>query len=351
MLKKLIATASAILLSFGLTACDPPMPPDVAAQILEQSYSCVEGNLTAKFPAEMADTAIELSDALASACVDPLAAMTFESVDTAEAELVISNYAPDAKICKPAFSIPFAVEAADVAFNLADSTTLNLTPKTLAKILTGKITNWNDQVIAEENDGTELPDLKISVVGKADTLALASFTNWMKLLKQDISSAKITGAKELALPELADGAVAIVPHSQVMANGLYAVSIIEGTNKESGEQNLAIADNAGIASAASQQVVKKEGLNLSVSLDAGLTPIAQAGMDEAAAPYQAIYPVMLHACGKGSQLQHAIALFLLRLDSQGVLAASNYNPLAESVRYESLDVARKGLPTPSPAAE
>ena len=351
MLKKITATVSAILLSFSLTACDPPMPPDVAAQILEQSYTCVEGNLTAEFPAEMAETAVELGDALASACVEPLAAMTFETADASGADLIISSYAPETKICTPAFSIPFAVEAADVVFNLSDSTNLNLTPKTLAGILTGKITNWNDPLIAQENEGTEFPDLKISVVGKADTLALDAFTNWMTLLKQDISGANIVGAAELALPELADGAVAIIPHSQVMAGGLYAVSVIEGTHQETGEQNLAIADNAGIASAASQQVVKKDGLKLSVSLDASLTPIAQAGMDEAAAPYQAIYPVMLYACGKDSQLQHAIALFLLRLDSQGVLAASNYNQLAESVRYESLDVARKGLPTPSPAAQ
>jgi hypothetical protein len=75
--------------------------------------------------------------------------------------------------------------------------------------------------------------------------------------------------------------------------------------------------------------------------------VPQAGMDEAAIPYQAIYAVNLYACNDDTLLQHAMALYLLRLDSQGVLAASNYNPLSDSVRYESLDVARKGLPTPT----
>ena len=41
--------------SLALTACDPPMPPEVAAQIAEQTYTCVEGESTVVVPGNMTD--------------------------------------------------------------------------------------------------------------------------------------------------------------------------------------------------------------------------------------------------------------------------------------------------------
>lgn len=350
--KKLIAATSAIVFSLSLTACDPPMPPDVVAQILEQSYTCEEGNVTASLPTDMADLGLQWADSLSGSCVDPLAVMTLELVDAkATPDLYVNAYAPDSNICKPTFTVPFAIEAADVVFQLADSSTLNLSPKTLAAVLNGEITNWNDPAIADDNVGTTFPDLAIKVNKKADQLALGAMTNWMTILKQDISKSGIEPVVAAELPTLSEGEIAIAPHSQVVAVGIYAASIVTGINNETGEQILAVADSIGIAAGASQLVAKKDATSVAVALDPTLEVIAQAGLDEAAPPYQAIYPVNLYACGEESLLKHAMALYLLRLDSQGALSASNFNPLAEAVRFESLDVARKGLPTPAPVAE
>lgn len=346
--KHLIAIALVTTSALALTACDPPMPPDVAAGILEQSYTCVDGSVTVSFPENMADPGFELADALSTACVEPLPTMTIEAVSLEDSpNFVVSSYAPTDAQCKPTFSMPLATEAADVMFQLTDSSSLYLTPKTLAEILNGEITNWNDAKISAENEGTEFPDLEISIHKQADELALAAMQDWLANLKQDISKADIIGVTQAELPTLEEGEIAIVPHSQLMAAGLYAASVITGTNKETGEQLLAVADTVGIAAGASQWVATTTNQNVTVKLDPKLPVIAQAGLDEAAPPYQAIYPVNIYACGEDTLLSHAIALFLLRLDSQGVLAASNYNPLPESIRLEGLDIARKGLPMPT----
>lgn len=346
--RNIIAISTAMILSFNLTACDPPMPPEVAAQILEQSYTCEEGVVSATFPTEMNDPALQWIDSLQYACVDPLPAMSLTQVETGSiSDLIISSYPVDASVCSASFSVPFAVEAAAVAFQLADSSSLQLTPKNLAAVLNGEIQNWNDPLIAQDNPGTEFPDLAIKVRTKADELSLSAITTWMTDLKQDISKSGIEGQKEFVLDGLEEGELVIAPNSQVLNLGLYSVALITATDKETGEQKLAAADNLGVASAASQLVPSKKGTRVQVQLDSSIKPKAQEGLNEAAQPYQAIYPVYLNSCAEETLLKHAVALFLLRLDSQGVLAASNFNPLPERVRFESLDIARTGLPEPA----
>lgn len=344
--RKQIAISIAVAAAFNLTACDPPMPPEVAAQILEQSYTCEQGTATAKFPSDMSDPAIGWVDALLSSCVDPLPVMGLKIAEDDNFDLLVNEY--PSELCKPTFTLPFAIEASDFVFQLADSSSLNLSAKSMAAILNGEISNWADPRIAKENDGTIFPALEISVRKKADELALNSLLAWLKNAGKSVDPARFRPTAELGYEPLAEGEVAIMPHSQVMANGLYAASLITGKDKETGEVSLAVADTVGISSGASQLTAIKNGDELTVRLDPTIPPRAQEGLDEAVPPYQAIYPLNLYACGDDSLVKRAISLFLLRLDSQGVLAASNYNQLPEQIRFEALDIARKGLPTPAP---
>jgi hypothetical protein len=113
---------------------------------------------------------------------------------------------------------------------------------------------------------------------------------------------------------------------------------------------LALADTNGIGSAATQWVATQSANKVTVKLDFNQKPLVQSGFDSAETPYQAIYPVNLTICGKNSLVNRANANFLLRLDSQGSLGASSYNPLSESVRDIALVVVRKGLPFPTATA-
>ena len=345
---KLIAGATLVALSFTLTACDPPMPPDVAAQVLEQNYTCVEGTSSISYPDGLLPVVPDLSDALTTACVDPLPVMSQTISKTqADANIVITNYALPTT-CQPLLSVPYAIEAADIAFQITDASNLTLSPATANAILSGQITNWNDPKISADNQGMEFPDLAIKVRATADPMALDAIAGWFKNLKQDLGSIKVVaGDKNQKFKPMAEGEIAILPHSEVVAQSLYSAGILIGTNKQTGEELVAIPDAQGIASAGTQLKPIKKANNLNVKLDPRIQPVAQAGLDEVSTPYQAIYPLQLTICGDESMVNRANALFLLRLDSQGVLGSSNYNQIPEQIRYAALAIVRKGLPTPS----
>lgn len=57
-----------------------------------------------------------------------------------------------------------------MAYNLpsVDADHLNMSAETIAKIFNGDITKWNDDAIAAENDGIDLPDLDIIPVNRSD---------------------------------------------------------------------------------------------------------------------------------------------------------------------------------------
>src|SRR5699024_6761467 len=73
-------------------------------------------------------------------------------------------------ICGPegVFHVPSYISPVAVAFNLEGVDTVNMDAETIAKVFAGEITEWNDEEIAEQNEGTELPDTPITVVHRAD---------------------------------------------------------------------------------------------------------------------------------------------------------------------------------------
>lgn len=75
------------------------------------------------------------------------------------------------EVCGPdgAFHIPAYISPIAVAFNVEGvDETLNLDADTLAGIFAGEISTWNDEAIAEHNEGLNLPETPITVVHRAD---------------------------------------------------------------------------------------------------------------------------------------------------------------------------------------
>ncbi|NYI44117.1 phosphate transport system substrate-binding protein [Nocardioides aromaticivorans] len=76
--------------------------------------------------------------------------------------------------------VPAYISSIAIAFNLPDITELNLDASTIAKIFAGKITKWNDDAIASQNEGVDLPDTKISPVHRADDSGTTkNFTDYL----------------------------------------------------------------------------------------------------------------------------------------------------------------------------
>ncbi|NBR65556.1 MAG: hypothetical protein EBT65_06430 [Actinobacteria bacterium] len=342
--------------ALALTACDPPMPPEVAAAIAEQTYTCVEGNATVSSPSLMTDIVVGWADSLSYSCVDDpatsdvveQATMTFSVADaaTSSADAEISEYPA---LCSPVQTVPLAVEAGVLVYMESDLSSFSVSPKNLAGILNGTITNWSQ--LASDNPGTEMPSLPLKVAPTADTMALKSITDYLTAQGQNLSSSVVTGADNPSVDlysALEEGEVAIVPNSYAVYLGLYPASIYLGMDKETESPILATPDLAGIYAGSTQWKIEKDTNSISLSLDPSKTPEPAPGFDSAPPPYQAIYPVNYYTCNSSGLVLNAIGRFILRLDSQGSIGASNYAQLPEYIRIESLLMISKGLPTPTP---
>ena len=353
-----LAASIAILgsASLALTACDPPMPPEVAAAVAELTYTCVDGNVTLSSPTLMSDVVASWSDSLSYACVDdtttsvvePTMTLTVADGTQASVDAEISDY-PAA--CAPVQTVPLAVEAGVLVYMESDLSSFNISPKNLAGIMNGTITNWKQ--LAGDNPGTDIPDLPLTVVPTADTLAYKSMTDYLSAQGQTVSGSVFTPTDKPSADlysALAEGQVAIVPNSYAVSMGLYAAGIYLGMDKASESPIVAVPDLAGIYAASTQWTVQKDSNSISLKLDSSIQAQPAPGFDSAPPPYQAIYPVNYYTCNSSSLLPNAIGRFILRLDSQGALGASNYAQLPEFIRIESLTKISKGLPTPNPTA-
>ncbi len=356
-ISRLIASVAILgTASIALTACDPPMPPEVAAAIAEQTYTCVEGNATVSSPALMSDIVAGWADSLTYSCVDDPTTtdvveqptMTFSVADptlnTADAQ--ISEYSAS---CSPKQTVPLAVEAGVLVYMASELSSFSVSPKNLAGILNGKITNWNQ--LGADNPGTEVPNLPLQVIPTADNMALKSITDYLSAQGQKVTSSVVTGVEKPSVDlysALEEGQVAIVPNSYAVYLGLYPASIYLGMDKEAETAILANPDLAGIYAASTQWKIMKDANSVSLTLDPSIKPEPAPGFDIAPPPYQAIYPVNYYTCNSDSLLTNAIGRFILRLDSQGSIGASNYAQLPEYIRIESLLMISKGLPTPTP---
>jgi phosphate transport system substrate-binding protein len=79
-----------------------------------------------------------------------------------------------------ALDIPVYLDGVAIQYNNKDASTLNLSASTLAKIFSGKITNWSDPAIAADNGGKALPAKKITVVTRSDSSGtMQNLTNFL----------------------------------------------------------------------------------------------------------------------------------------------------------------------------
>ncbi len=83
--------------------------------------------------------------------------------------------------------IPAYISPIAVVFNLDGIDALNMDGATIAGIFAGTITTWNDEAIAAQNEGVELPDLPITAVHRADDSGTtANFTDYLAAVAPEV---------------------------------------------------------------------------------------------------------------------------------------------------------------------
>jgi ABC-type phosphate transport system substrate-binding protein len=332
----------------ALTACTPPMPPEVKAALLEQSYTCVNGSSNVASDAIFADATTALHDSISTNCTN----MSFTPVAAGQpADLVISASKPAASDCKVTTTAPYLLDAGVIVASLANASGVVLSPATAAKIFDGTITSWSDPAITADNAGVAIADEPIKVLPTTDAKALAAFGAWYKQLTGKPFTAKLlTDVKAhesvADLGTLDEGSVSLEPYSVFTAYSVnamtipYAASIVSDKALPAG----VAPDSTGIQSAGTQLVASNNAAGVSVRLDYNAKPLPAAGSDTPAPAYDAIYPVNIMLCGSPTLTTRAVARYLLRADSLG-----NYTTavgLPDTLRAVSLDAVSKGLPDP-----
>ena len=340
--KPIISLLTVSALTFAITACTPPMPPDVLAAVAEQEVICAEGQINIALDEFNTPIIQSINDLYLSSCPD--LSINFVK-DAASADIVISGIA----ICpNPSAQVPVMVESTGVAFNLAGVSSLVLDAQTIDKIYKGEITDWADPAIVALNPEFELTSTPITTLGLTKkTASDQAFVEWMgRLGASGFQNVATTGFEtSLELVEalaLTDGAISIMPGSIMSENALTGISI----KTDEGDVTY---DLTSITAASTQSISERNGEIITVSLDPNKEVLAEAGSDVVTLPWQAISWVNLAICKADTTdfKNSATARFFLRQDAQGQLSVFGYGALDESLRLSSAGIVGKNLPLPT----
>lgn len=107
--------------------------------------------------------------------------------------------------------IPAYISPIAIVFNVDGVDSLNLDPATIAGIFTGEITNWNDEAIASQNEGTPLPDQRITAVHRSDESGTTeNFTEYLSAAAADVWDAEPSGDWAYEGGEAAQGTSGVI---------------------------------------------------------------------------------------------------------------------------------------------
>jgi phosphate transport system substrate-binding protein len=340
----------AVVISLSLTACDPPMPQSLIVSQAELEVQCEQGDVSVVVPDSLVDLGFSWSDSLLFACEG----MVFNQLDNtaSEADIVISEQSLIAGRCTPFATVPLAIDAAVLVVNIPDFFEVFLSAQQIVDIFNGTITNWSDPALAQFNGDFPLPDLPIVLPTEATASAKAALSEWIgRLAGVPLDLSGVADATEFNEIDLAapveEGSIGIASYG---AAGYLISSMVAVVADPENPESYIRPDYASLLSAKTQLTSKIEGSTLTIALDPSIEPTAEEGLDDVVPPYQALYANNMALCGEDTTLKRTMARYLLRQDSQGVIAAATMMPIPEAIRIEAIQIVIVGLPIPTPAA-
>lgn len=362
----LTASAAALVLS----ACTPPLPPDVLAAQAEASITCQTGTVDVSSPEIFAGALDAVGQSLTTTCPDEQV-VELDSAKPAPVRLV--DVLPSAAVLAefkatscpvgttrvvPAFTYPVSL-----AFNEPGLEGIRLTPAAMAGILGGTVTAWNDPVILSANDGFDLDGLPpLTLMGLADDQgAVQAVTAW--LTERDPKAwtagtvASLPAAKAFptvtALVEQmtsTEGAVAVLPMSTATNNVLGAASLPAGPDLDVwvAPDDVQLAKVGSAAVTDQTATLGEGGAADSLVFGPGVGGVPVEGQFDLAASKIVLakdqpligWPVMgvahLLVCDSAADpLPLSFAQYAVRLAGQGSFEAFGVTPLPEPVRVRT----------------
>ncbi|GAB4086503.1 phosphate ABC transporter substrate-binding protein PstS [Myceligenerans cantabricum] len=106
---------------------------------------------------------------------------------------------------------PGYISPVAVAFNLEGVDSVNMSPETIAKVFKGDITTWDDEAIAADNEGVELPDTDITVVHRSDPSGTTeNFVEYLSTVVPDVWDFEVEDVWPVKGQESAQGTSGVV---------------------------------------------------------------------------------------------------------------------------------------------
>ncbi len=170
--------------------------------------------------------------------------------------------------------IPTYISPVALAFNLPGIDTLNLDAETIAGIFAGEITTWNDEAIASQNEGVELPDTAITPVNRSDDSGTTeTFATYLAATAPDIWDYEVSGLWPIEGTERAQGTQGIA----------QVVSSSEGT--------IGYLDASQVPEEAGQVAVGVDGEYVEYSAEAASKLIENSELEEGREPQDLVFAV------------------------------------------------------------
>jgi len=350
-----VATSTALLLS----ACTPPLPPDVLAAQAEANITCQTGAQNVSLPEDFVGASDAVNATLAGTCPDqslvevapgePASLVVTEMAPTAAQIAAFEKICPSGTITVPVFGYPVVL-----TLNVIGLEGVVMTPQALAGILDGTVTSWTDPLITDANPGTDfsgIPDIVVmSLEGPSG--AINAMTAYLSKVAPEswtagtvdtlsIGTKFATTADLIAEFTMTDGAISVLPAIQAVNAGLPMASAdINGTTISVDDTQLL---KVGVG--ALTMTTDANG-NMVAAPAVGGTPVPE-NFDAAAAKIVLAenqemigWPIIgiahMLICDDGTDpLPLSSAQYLVRLAGQGSLETFGLVPLPEPIRVQT----------------
>lgn len=363
--------ASAAAVPLFISACTPPMPPDVLAAVAESQITCQSGDVVVATPGEFTGAMSAVGSSLMGVCpeqtvteVTPLDAASVQITSGTPTQTEIDAFTAERCSAGEAITIPAFAYAVNIVFNVPGLEGLYLTPQAVAGILNGSVTSFEDPLIADANDGYDLSGIAPITVYSAEepSGSVQAMTAWLSQQVPDLwtegevsvlpfGEKFATGQEVLDTMIGVEAAFAVMPTTVGVAYGLAPASLPATLDAETDEYLVMNPDDvqlAKIGSGATTAVMNEAGTTYLAPPAVGGMPnpesfdlaaskvVVQEGVPVAGWPVMAYGHAMI--CDvPGDPLPLSFGQYLVRLAGQGSLESYGLTPLPEPIRFSTFD--------------
>ena len=239
--------------------------------------------------------------------------------------------------------IPTVAAPITVSYNLPDVEGLQLGQETLAAIFQGDITSWDDEAIAADNPGVELPATDITIAHRSDGSGTTS--NFSTFLDEATDSWTLGAGDTIEWPSNAvggDGNTGVAQNIQNTEGAIGYVDLADATETGLVTASIENADGNFVQPTLDGTTAGLDGAV--VNDDLSYNPLNASGPD--AYPITAPTYILVHTDYEDADKAAGVKEFLtwMLTDGQDIAAENHFAALPEGLQQQALDALNAAIP-------